>query len=81
MLALLLVIAVGGSAGADARDTSLAALNEAIASVDEVYTYAIGEFTALADNPEATVEQLDAATTLLDQIHSGHQRVCVGTGE
>lgn len=65
MLALLLVIAVGGSAGADARDTSLAALREAIASVDETYTYAIGEFTALADNPEATVEQLDAATTLL----------------
>lgn len=65
MLALLLVIAVGGSAGADARDTSLAALKEAIASVDETYTYAIGEFTALADNPEATVEQLDAATTLL----------------
>lgn len=65
MLALLLVIAVGGSAGADARDTSLASLKEAIASVDETYTYAIGEFTALADNPEATVEQLDAATTLL----------------
>ena len=65
MLALLLVIAVGGSAGADARDTSLAALKEAIASVDETYTYAIGEFTALVDNPEATVEQLDAATTLL----------------
>lgn len=65
MLALLLVIAVGGSAGADARDTSLAALKEAIASVDETYTYAIGEFTALADNPEATAEQLDAATTLL----------------
>lgn len=65
MLALLLVIAVGGSAGADARDTSLAALKETIASVDETYTYAIGEFTALADNPEATVEQLDAATTLL----------------
>lgn len=65
MLALLLVIAISGSAGADARDTSLAALKEAIASVDETYTYAIGEFTALADNPEATVEQLDAATTLL----------------
>lgn len=65
MLALLLVIAVGGSAGADARDTSLAALREAIASVDETYTYAIGEFTTLADNPEATVEQLDAATALL----------------
>lgn len=65
MLALLLVIAVGGSAGADTRDTSLAALREAIASVDETYTYAIGEFTALADNPEATAEQLDAATTLL----------------
>lgn len=65
MIALLLVVAVGGSAGADARDTSLAALKEAIASVDETYTYAIGEFTALADNPEATVEQLDAATTLL----------------
>lgn len=65
MLALLLVIAVGGSAGADARDTSLAALKEAIASVNETYTYAIGEFTALADNPEATAEQLDAATTLL----------------
>lgn len=80
MLALLLVIAVGGSAGADTRDTSLAALREAIASVDEVYTYAIGEFTALADNPEATVEQLDAATTLLTKSNQATNAFATAQG-
>lgn len=65
ILVVLLTLAVYGTSSATDRDTALASLNDAIESVDESYTYAIGEFISLAENSDADAEQLDAAATLL----------------